>query len=1169
MASFLKKGLDKFVKRFGTKSDRDLKRYAPRVDQINEIYASLESLSDEELQAKTDELRERLAAGETLDDLLPEAFAVVKDACRRNMGRSWDVTGSPKAWDMIPFDVQLIGAMALHEGNIAEMATGEGKTLVATLPLYLNGLTGKGAHLVTVNDYLARRDAAWVGGILRWLGLSVGCIQGGMSPAERREQYGCDVTYGTNNEFGFDYLRDNMAVRKEDRVQRPHAFAIVDEVDSVLIDEARTPLIISGPATQSLQQYALMKPHVEKLFRLQARTITTFLNEADEALEKWRADDDNDARYKAGQRLLQVSRGAPKHKRLAKLLADEPSLQKLIQEVEADYMREKSLPLLDEELYFAIDEKAHTVNISDIAQRATDRSLFRTPVLAERLDWIDQHADVSDEERGHVLSDLRTEYARKLIGNRNGALLRDADTLEAVGKIVDSFLESFTKVATSKPMSEIQLEEETSSLRLKSAEAIEGVVPEGESLKTLEDDENEDLLYDYAWKHNIGSRVLDVQQRAVLKEMIYRDYAVRAERIHNVQTLLKAYALYEKDVEYVVQEGRVIIVDQFTGRLMPGRRFSDGLHQALEAKEGLKIEGETQTLATITIQNYFRMYEKLAGMTGTAETEAAEFFDIYGLDVCVIPTNQPIAREDLNDLIYKTRREKYNAVIDEIVRLHELNLPVLVGTVSVEVSETLGRMLARKGIKHNVLNAKHHQKEAAIVADAGAPGGVTIATNMAGRGTDIKLSPDIGRTTLEEHGTPGGLQVIGTERHESRRIDRQLRGRSGRQGDPGASQFFISLEDNLMRLFAPERIAGMMEKLGAPEGEPLEHSMINKSIERAQKKVEARNFEIRKHLLEYDNVMNQQREIVYERRNFALEGEDTSEDVAEMMEDFVRDKVNAAIPEGVPASEIDLSGAFGELELAFLTAFHVEDYEDIKADPDAVTDQVLDKVRPMYAEKEETYGANIMREVERQVILRTIDEKWRDHLYEVDRLKEGISWVSVGGKNPLIEYKKESFELFIGFQEAIRDEIVKRLFRVQVQVEANRELEAPSGHAQKGAEFGAVDEVAPEAQGGDAAEIAERRRQQQSQLARMRQMALNAQAARTKRAVSAVMGDKSDQGGDGGDARVVAQKRPVGVIVGGTERDPSEPMGEIPKVGRNDPCPCGSGKKYKKCHGMS
>ena len=1031
-ARFTKGPFAKVLKLFGgTKHEKDIKRLGPMIAQINEICGSLQALSDEELQAKTQEFRARLADGETTDDLLPEAYAVVKDACRRQVGRTWEVTEHEQAWEMVPFDVQLMGAIILHEGKISEMATGEGKTLVAIMPLYLNALAGGGAHLITVNDYLATRDSEWVGEILRFLGLTVGCIQNYMNPEERKAQYGCDVTYGTNNEFGFDYLRDNMSVRSEHRVQRGHGYAIVDEVDSVLIDEARTPLIISGPVTQSIQQHGEMKPLVEKLVRLQSKKITQYLNEAVESLE---SDADDEAMYRAGERLLQVNRGAPKHKRLLKLWADDPGLKKLVQRVEADYMRDKALHKLDEDLLYAIDEKNHTVNISDQAQEVTDPNLFLVPDLSEEIGKFDQE---------------------------------------------------------------------------------EGLSP---------------------------------QERAERKEVLHRDYAVRNERIHNIQTLLKAYALYEKDVEYVVQEGRILIVDQFTGRLMPGRRFSDGLHQALEAKENVKIEGETQTLATITIQNYFRMYDKLAGMTGTAETESEEFWEIYDLDVTIIPTNEPIRRMDQNDVIFRTRREKYNAAIDEIARLNEKKLPVLVGTVTVEVSETLSRMLKRRGIQHNVLNAKQHQKEADVIRYAGRPGAVTIATNMAGRGTDIKLGEEIvkGKTCRLAPGsaagecdqydpkeckddTPCGLQIIGTERHESRRIDRQLRGRSGRQGDPGQSRFFLSLEDDLMRLFATDRVSTWMQRLGAQDGEALEHQMLTKSIQTAQKRVEARNFDIRKHLLEYDNVMNQQREIIYERRNDILDGADTSSEILEMIEEFVEDKVSEHVPGGIPLEEIDLRPLVGDLEVTFLSPFQLD---GSTRDREGLADELKRQAAEIYRRREADFHAEVMREIERHVLLRTIDAKWRDHLYEIDHLKEGASWASVGGKDPLVQYKKEAYELFVALDQLIRDDAIKLLFRARLQA-------GPSEPVARGVER----RPAPPPLVGSIGGAAGGRPEADNRL-----VASKASAQRMGR-----------------DSRSPTEAHPT--PAGGGAKRPQRRVAQ--KVGRNDPCPCGSGKKFKKCCGSA
>jgi preprotein translocase subunit SecA len=781
---------------FGSKHDRDIKRVRPIVEEINRLSDEWDTLSDDQLRAKTPEFRQRLEAGEeTLDDLLPEAFAAVKQACKRLCGKTWDVVGIPLTWQIVPYDVQLIGGIMLHEGKISEMGTGEGKTLVATLPLYLNGVTGRGVHLVTVNDYLARRDSQWMGEIFKFLGLTVGCIQNQMDPPTRREQYACDITYGTNNEFGFDYLRDNMAVRPEYKVQRPFFYAIVDEVDSVLIDEARTPLIISGPVESEDQGFDEMKPLVERLVKAQQNWAAEQMTEA-EALLK-----DPQKEYDAGVKLLQVQRAAPKHKRFTKLLSDQPGLKKLINKTELEFLRDKRMHELDEDLYYTIDEKSRNIDLLDkgrVLMSPTEPEKFVVPDLAAQLSELEGREDITPEAR-------------------------------------------------------------------------------------------------------IAER-----------DRIYKSYGAQNDRIHSISALLKAYSLFEKDVEYVVQEGKVMIVDEFTGRLMPGRRYSDGLHQAIEAKEGVTVEGETQTLATITLQNFFRMYEKLAGMTGTAETEAGEFWEIYKLDVAVIPTNRPVARKDENDVVFRTKREKFKAVIDEIAACHERGQPVLVGTISVEVSELLSRMLKIRGVKHSVLNAKFHQQEAEIVSAAGQRGAVTIATNMAGRGTDIKLG----------EGVPGlgGLFILGTERHESRRIDRQLRGRAGRQGDPGASRFFLSLEDDLMRLFGSERISSLMERMGVQEGEVIEHSMVTGAISRAQKRVEAHNFDIRKHLLEYDNVMNKQREEVYRQRNAALMQDDISERVLDDLHEAVTDRGQRLLgDEKVHRDEWNLRGLAEELAYLLMT----------------------------------------------------------------------------------------------------------------------------------------------------------------------------------------------------------------------------------------------------------
>jgi preprotein translocase subunit SecA len=780
---------------FGTKNDRDLKRMQPLVDQINELEKSYQSLSDDQLKAKTAAFKERVAKGEALDDLLCEAFAAVKNACRRLSGTSREVCGHTLTWDMVPFDVQLIGGIVLHQGKIAEMQTGEGKTLVATLPLYLNALSGQNVRLVTVNDYLARRDAQWMGHVLEYLGLTVGCIQNHMSPAERREQYACDVTYGTNSEFGFDYLRDNgMAVEPAQVVQRGHFFAIIDEVDSILVDEARTPLIISGPAAHSsTAQYVELKPRVERLVREQNEICNRFIAEAKKALEA--GDDETTMR-----KLYQVYHGMPKHKQFLHML-EELAVRRLHEQVESMMMtdmRKEEARDLREEMLFAIDERTREVALTDRGNETlspSDPEMFVMPDLVSALSALD------------------------------------------------------------------------------------------------------------------GDATLSADERAKRRQQIQADFMIRSERVHNVDQLLRAYCLYEKDVDYVVQDNHVYIVDEFTGRILPGRRWSDGLHQAVEAKEGVEIERETQTLATITIQNYFRLYKKLAGMTGTAETEASEFHDIYKLDVVVIPTNRPVRRVDGNDQIYKTQREKYKAIIGEVEQRHQRGQPVLLGTVTVDTSEVLSRMLRMAKIPHNVLNAKNHAREAEIVSLAGQPGAVTIATNMAGRGTDIKLGEgvvwvpdstiksqvkledkyDNGRKTMREllNEKPCGLHVIGSERHESRRIDRQLRGRCARQGDPGSSQFYISLEDSLMRLFGSDRISGIMTRLGMQEGEALEHKWLNRSVETAQRRVEQQNFAIRKRTLEYDDVMNKQRSVVYDLRGEVLMSDSAHPHILDVFNDLI------------------------------------------------------------------------------------------------------------------------------------------------------------------------------------------------------------------------------------------------------------------------------------------
>ncbi|MFC1475386.1 preprotein translocase subunit SecA [Candidatus Zixiibacteriota bacterium] len=990
-----------FNKFFGSKHDRDVKKIKPLIEQINEYNEEYHDLSADALKAKTEEFKKRLADDETVEDLLPEAFAAVKEACRRLVGQRWEVAGIETEWDMVPYDVQLVGGVVLHQGKIAEMATGEGKTLVATLPLYLNALTGKGVHLVTVNDYLARRDSEWMGKIFETLGLTVGCIQNDMDPETRRKNYGCDITYGTNNEFGFDYLRDNMAVRVEDRVHRNFHYAIVDEVDSVLVDEARTPLIIAGPvAHQQDERYTEMRPLIERLHRRQADVCNKLVAEGEKL---WSTDE-----YEAAIKLLAVKRGAPKNKRYLKFIKEQ-GVKKAIARVEADYTRDKRMDQIDDLLYYALDERGNTIELTENGLNSLEpqeQDIFIIPDIGTEIVKLEEREDLND-----------TEMARE-------------------------------------------------------------------------------------------------------KDKIYRVHSERSEKVHNVSQLLKAYTLFEKDVEYVVQEGRVMIVDEFTGRLMPGRRYSDGLHQAIEAKERVKIEGETQTLATITLQNYFRLYDKLGGMTGTAVTEAAELFDIYKLDVTSIPTNKPIRRIDFDDVILRTRGDKYNAIIEEIARLNEAGRPILVGTVSVDVSEMLSRMLNRKGIKHNVLNAKQHQSEAEIVQFAGRRGAVTIATNMAGRGTDIKLGQGVvkhphcalvatgGETDVCPHveelkcreDVPCGLQIIGTERHEARRIDRQLRGRSGRQGDPGASRFFLSLEDDLMRLFGSERIATVMDKLGVKEGEVIEHSMVTKSIERAQKKVEGQNFSIRKHLLEYDDVMNQQREVIYDRRAAALEREDMKEEVLEMIDKVAEEIIEQHCPDDAAPEQWETGALKNELFKTFLVdlKFADQDFESISRYD--LKEKVQEMARANHANKEKALGEQLMRQLEKFAILRVTDEHWREHLYEMDQLKQGIGLRAYGQRNPLIEFKKEAFGAFAELVQTIDREAVSMVYRMQV---AAPETQVPQPRAMT-----EVHEAADRMGYREAPE----------------------------------------------EARKGGKKKPM--------------KRQLPKVGRNDPCPCGSGKKYKKCHGV-
>ncbi len=1085
----------------GSQHEREVRRLRSLVEEVNEICGELAELSDEKLSGKTREFRAYIAGrveetekriqearsskarststaerealsvrlqelevelgGEleaALDDLLPEAFAVVKEVCRRLVGREVVVTGQRLVWDMIPYDVQIVGAIALHRGTATEMATGEGKTLAATMPLYLNALAGRGAHLVTVNSYLAERDAAWMGAIYAFLGMEVGVIdlhQPGSE--ERRAAYRADITYGTNNEFGFDYLRDNMVHSLDRRVQSGHYYAIIDEVDSILIDEARTPLIISGPVSRDTQtSYKQYRPLVDKLYREQLEITSRLIADAERAFEE--GDE-----WTGAQSLLAVKRGTPKHKRLLKMFADDPSVQKAVQKVEADLMREKRLHELDESLLFAMDEKGHNVHLSDrgIDELSPgDPDAFLVPDLSEFIGEIEDDGDLTDEAKKAEVAALEGEYARK------------------------------------------------------------------------------------------------------------------SERMHVIHQLLKAYVLFQRDEQYIIgEDGQVVIVDEFTGRQMAGRRWSDGLHQAVEAKEGVKVRGETQTLATITIQNYFRMYDKLSGMTGTAETEEHEFHQIYGLDVLVIPTNRPVVRGDQNDLIFKTKREKYNALMDETERCHRMELPVLVGTTNVEVSETFSRMLKRRGIRHNVLNAKQHRREADIVAEAGQPGAVTIATNMAGRGTDIKLGDgvtdprtvgwarargidletlgavdpnrwkDYSEVADEEMIEEGGLHILGSERHESRRIDRQLRGRAGRQGDPGATQFFLSLEDDLMRLFGSERIANAMEKWGAEEGEVITHGLVTKSIERAQKRVEGNNFEARKRLLDYDDVMNQQREVIYDLRLFALEGgEDLRGEVWEMIETAVTELVEEYEP-GDPYHE---GHDLGALRRRLLTDFFIQmegfpgagEGEEGPFAREELLDLVLPAARAHFERKLEMFGEHAEK-LESWILLSVIDDKWKDHLYDLDSLKASISFRGWGQKDPLIEYKKEAYDMFVDLMRDIRRSVTGLFFRAQI-----GEARSPVARRPERLQYSGPLEAAG---AGVQAGAAGPPRDRLVTPVRGRPALVGARAVRGAGAPPA------------SEAAAMATNR-------GEERSRS-PVTVADAPGRNAPCPCGSGKKYKKCHG--
>lgn len=1047
--------LEKLLRKiFGDKSTRDLNLYSPQVEEINLIFEGLHQYDDDQLRERVadirgeiaeklrdlretlddlerrfreeaeesernridnriDETRKQLKAltKSTLDDYLPEVFALVKETCRRLVDQEFEVRGHMLKWNMVPFDVQLIGGMALHDGKIAEMATGEGKTLVATLPLFLNALVGRGVHLVTVNDYLASRDAEWMSPVFNFHGMKVGCITTGMSFEERKEAYLCDVTYGMNSEFGFDYLRDNMAVSPQQLVQRDFYYAIVDEVDSILIDEARTPLIISGPIAQDKNFYPELRPQINQLVQSQNSMVQRVLSEIREDIREDYPAADMD---RLATNLLIVQRAAPRNKAFAKLM-QESWLKKLVNDMEGIYLRDKRMHELDEKLFYVVEERQNSVDLCEKGRELLSRhekNLFVVESLDDVLNRVDEDESLSEADR----------IKRK--------------TLET-------------------------------------------------------------------------NRFMD-----------------KSEKLHNINQLLKAYTLFENDKEYVVIDNKVIIVDEFTGRQMPGRRFSDGLHQALEAKENVTIEAGTQTFATITLQNYFRMFERLSGMTGTAVTEEAEFIEIYNLPVMTIPTNVPVTRVDHEDVIYMTKNEKYQALMDEIIYWHELQKPVLVGTVSVEVSETISRLLRRRNIPHSVLNARQHQREAEIITSAGKPGSVTIATNMAGRGTDIKLGPGVVTQSTENYrgidsavtdefpyGQPlDGLHVIGSERHESRRIDRQLRGRAGRQGDPGTSRFYLSLEDDLMRLFGGDRIAPMMMKMGIKPGDAIRHPWMTKTVERAQKRVEEHNFEIRKNLIKYDEVMNQQREVIYSYRRSVLKGFSLKREVQEM----VAEAVLRVVDEHTSASSYSEDWDLQRLCVWFRNNLNVAiDPDELQSDhltKSMLEDILRELVMQAYEKKEAQVGEEMMRDIERRSVLEVVDDEWRDHLHEMDLLKESVHLRSYAQKDPLVEYKRESYELFENLISRIQDNVTKKVFTTYILSQEQMESmlnKAKTQHEDMSAFI-------------------------QDQTLQVSQNASE---------------PPQFSGPYGGEA---AKPRPVHVA---------------PKVGRNDPCPCGSGKKYKNCCG--
>jgi preprotein translocase subunit SecA len=1084
---------------FGSKSARDLKGLKPVIDQVMSATPEIETLSDDGLREKTFEFQEKIKhsvasheqeitkiqnalnndevsitdkeasykeidklnkkvverSEEVLLEILPEAFAVVKETARRlatnkqlkviatdfdrNLSaefdfvqiegdmaiwsNQWLASGVDQIWNMIHYDVQLIGGSVLHKGNVAEMQTGEGKTLVATLPVYLNALTKRGVHLVTVNDYLAKRDSEWMGPLYQFHGLSVDCIDKHLPNSEaRRAAYRCDITFGTNNEFGFDYLRDNMARSPEDLVQREHNFAIVDEVDSVLIDDARTPLIISGPVPKGDEhEFVQLKPQIQRLYDTQRKFVTSELSEAKRLFSAGDKD-------QAGRKLLRAFRGLPKNNAMIKFLAEE-GVKILLQKTENHFMQDQSkeMHVIDDELYFTIEEKNNSIELTD-----------------KGIDLISTNVE---EESFYILPDVGTELAK--------------------------------------------LEEKAK--------------------------EGKDIIEE--------------------KEVLMRDFSVKSERIHTMNQLLKAYALFEKEVDYVLMDNKVKIVDEQTGRIMEGRRYSDGLHQAIEAKENVKIESATQTHATVTLQNYFRMYNKLSGMTGTAETEAGELWDIYELDVIVIPTNRPITRNDQEDKVYKTQREKFNAVVEEVVSLSKSGRPVLVGTTSVDISEKLSRILQIRGVNHKVLNAKKHQQEASIIADAGMPGNVTIATNMAGRGTDIKLT--------DESKTAGGLAIVGTERHDSRRVDRQLRGRAGRQGDVGSSQFFVSLDDKLMRLFGSERIAKLMDRMGLEEGEVIQHSMISKSIERAQKKVEENNFGVRKRLLEYDDVMNSQREVVYRRRHNALDGERLSVDITNMCFDTCELLVSIhAEQKDFSAFKLDVLRSFSMQcpfsEESFLKEsteqltqeLYAESIESYSLKMNRIAQSAFPVIKGVYEDSSKNYdnivvpftdgskamqvvtnlneayrseGTTLIHSFEKNVTLSIIDEAWKEHLREMDNLKQSVQNAVYEQKDPLLIYKFESFNLFKSMLEKLNTDIISFLYKANLPLIDSKQVQ---------------------------------------------------RAPQNKRSPRTLTASRSELPQYKSNSGISNQKRTK-----------VQPIRTEAKIGRNEPCPCGSGRKFKQCHG--